>query len=100
MWGNGNQMMGRGQPPLDLSGLPPEILYALIEMLAGGGVEAEQAPPGAQFQEQQGNPGDLEALMRLMQQQGPQGRMKMDPAMFPDMVNRGQQRWSNVEPGR
>jgi len=94
----GGQQPGGGQPPLDLSGLPPEVLYALIELLGGGGMEAEQAPPGAQFQGQPGVPGELEAILRFLQQQGPEGRMQMSGAQFPDMVNRGQ--WGNVEPGR
>jgi hypothetical protein len=81
---------------MDLNGLPPEILYALIEMLSGG----IQDRPGQQYQQQPTGPNEMEAFMRYLQTMPPPNRMQVDPTRYRELVDYGQNPWGNVEPGR
>jgi hypothetical protein len=86
-----------GQSPVDLRGLPPEVLYALIEMLAGG----VAATPGQQYEEQPVDPYGMEGIHRWLETLPPPRRMQVHPMQYHELVDYGQYNpWGNVEPGR
>lgn len=79
MRGTGNQ--------IDLSGLPPEVLYALIEMLSRTmqPQESEGSFGSLPFQ-----PGEMEALNRygMMDQRSPRRVEPTSPGNVRDLLNR------------
>jgi hypothetical protein len=100
MQGTGNPLSTEQQGPMDLGGLPPEFLYALVELLAG--LQKQEMPPQQSMQSQGMQPGELEQLMQMFQQpqQQPRQPLQVDPAMLRDLVNRGGNPWGQVEPGK
>lgn len=103
MRGTGNQI--GGGLSMDPSGgtgiLPAEILQLLLGLMRS--LPTQEMPPApGPYQQQPLGPGELEQLMQMLTQpqQQPRQPMQTNPTMMRDLVNRGGNPWSQVEPGR